>query len=193
MKVRHLHAGDFVRQPWKNGGGMTTELAIHAEGERWLWRVSVADVERSGPFSDFAGYERTLVLLEGDGMELAFGGASPVRIDQRYRPFAFDGACRTECRLLGGPVMDLNLMVDRERAAGSIAVVHLHDEARLPAVSPWTLLYCLDGAIVAQVRRIEHRLEPGELLRIDDPEEGALRVRALGTASCVALLHISRL
>ncbi len=193
MKVRQLRAADFRRQPWKNGAGLTTELAVHEEGGRFLWRLSVADVERSGPFSDFSGYQRTLMLLEGEGMELTIGAAPPLRIDRPHLPLVFDGGCKTECRVLGRGVRDLNLMVDRLRAAASLAVMRLHDEARIPLVAPWTLLYGLEGTVIAQARRIEHRLEAGELLRIDDAAEPMLTVRALHPGASAALIHIVRL
>jgi len=91
MRFRHLTAADFVRQPWKNGGGSTTQLALEGDDDRWLWRLSAADVERSGPFSDFAGYERTIMLLEGDGMDLEIDGrVAPLRTP--FEPFVFDGA-----------------------------------------------------------------------------------------------------
>src|SRR5689334_4844647 len=93
---RHLEAFDYVRQRWKNGGGTTTELAREDAGDRWLWRVSIADVEVSGPFSDFAGYRRIIALLDGNGMALSFDRAPPVIIDRPHEPFAFDGGWRTD-------------------------------------------------------------------------------------------------
>ncbi len=41
--------------------------------DEFLWRVSIADVERDGPFSRFPGIDRTIVLLEGAGMRLRSG------------------------------------------------------------------------------------------------------------------------
>src|SRR5687768_11288563 len=82
MRMRHLKADNYRRQPWKNGGGFTTELMVEPDGDRWLWRLSIANVEQSGPFSDFAGYERTLMLLSGEGMELHFEEAPAMRIDR---------------------------------------------------------------------------------------------------------------
>jgi hypothetical protein len=34
------------------------------------WRVSIAQLDALGPFSDFAGYARKLVLLRGRGVRL---------------------------------------------------------------------------------------------------------------------------
>jgi environmental stress-induced protein Ves len=143
MKVSTRSAREFVRQRWKNGGGTTTELAREGAGERFLWRLSVADVDSSGPFSSFPGYERTIVLLEGDGMELTIDGRV-ARLDRAFEPFVFDGGAATTCRLLGGPCRDLNVIVDRARASARVAVIE--EATRLEAAC--ALLYAPGGDLV---------------------------------------------
>jgi environmental stress-induced protein Ves len=98
--------------PWKNGGGVTREmLRFPATGDSFLWRVSIARVESSGPFSNFNGYQRTMVLLQGAGVRLRFA-AGPDRLLREIGDLVeFDGALATECELLGGDCTDLNLMV----------------------------------------------------------------------------------
>ena len=71
---RLLTPADYRPMPWKNGAGRTTEIAAHPAGaalDAFAWRVSIADVERDGPFSRFPGIDRTIVLLDGAGMRLA--------------------------------------------------------------------------------------------------------------------------
>ena len=81
--------------PWKNGFGTTTEIAIDPPtadvGGRFRWRLSIADVERSGPFSAFPGYERTIMVIAGNGMDLAIGDRPAQRLDRLFEPFAFSG------------------------------------------------------------------------------------------------------
>ena len=51
---RLLKPADYVRMPWKNGGGQTTEIVVHPAGAtlaEFDWRVSIADVDADGPFS----------------------------------------------------------------------------------------------------------------------------------------------
>ncbi|EGD04024.1 hypothetical protein B1M_13530, partial [Burkholderia sp. TJI49] len=51
-------AADLVASPWKNGGGVTREIAAFPPGaalDAFAWRVSVADVGAAGPFSRFDG------------------------------------------------------------------------------------------------------------------------------------------
>ena len=163
MKVQHLKAKDFIRQPWKNGGGFTTELARAP-----LWRLSVAEVGQSGPFSDFAGFERTLMLLSGDGIELDFDQAPSVRIDRPEEPFVFDGGWKTHCRLLGGPVTDMNLMVIRESVRTTLRVLHLPAGPTMLIAAPTSLYYVLRGKAAFGILGLDEVVSSGELLRIDD-------------------------
>ncbi len=107
-----LRAADFRETPWKNGAGTTLELAVHPGGaglDAFEWRVSMARIERSGPFSRFPGVRRTILLVEGDGFEL-IGPGWTKRLDRPLVPFSFDGGEEVDCRLLGGAVRDFNVM-----------------------------------------------------------------------------------
>ena len=193
MIVAHLAARDFERQPWKNGGGFTTQLAAWPREGRPTWRVSVADVAASGPFSDFSGYDRTIVLLEGAGMLLRFDAAPEARIERRWQPFAFDGAWRTECELLGGPVRDLNLIVDREAARGTVEVLLPRPAVERPLRADWTLVYVLSGGLAARVGDAGHRLEIGEALRIDGSGDERLSLSSDGIDPAAAMVEIRTL
>jgi len=122
--LRLLTPADFHQMPWKNGAGRTTEIAVYPPGatlDAFLWRVSVADVERDGPFSRFPGIDRTIVLLEGGGMRLR-SGRSDTRVTTRFAPKNLSGDDAIECKLVAGPCRDLNAMFRRGHARGSVAV-----------------------------------------------------------------------
>lgn len=119
MAVRIVSATEHRRMPWKNGGGATAEIAIGPPGASvaggFDWRLSIASVASDGPFSSFAGYDRLITLLSGDGMVLRLDAREEHRLDRAFQPYAFAGERATTCRLLGGPCEDLNLMVARAR------------------------------------------------------------------------------
>jgi environmental stress-induced protein Ves len=188
-----LRAADHVRQRWKNGGGTTTELARKGDADRWLWRLSVADVERSGPFSDFTGYRRVIVLLDGCGMALSFDDAVPVVLDERYRPFAFDGGWRTHCSLLDGPIRDMNLIVDAARVDASLDVCTLEEGTSFrAAASGCALLHAIDGRFDVTIRGEKVALVPGDTLQIDDCEASPIAATALDKHGVLAHVAIGQ-
>ncbi|MBK1838290.1 HutD family protein [Azospirillum sp. YIM B02556] len=122
--VTRLTPADHRRVPWKNGGGVTTELAVEpmADG-RFLWRVSIADVVEPGPFSAFPGYDRLIAVVEGDGMRLSVDGAPPVERHRMDPAFAFPGEAPVWCEPTAGPIRDVNLMLDRASATGALTLL----------------------------------------------------------------------
>jgi environmental stress-induced protein Ves len=107
MAITYLPASGHRRVPWRNGGGFTWEVAVQGAAD-FDWRMSIAEVNQDGPFSPFPGYNRIITVLSGAGMALTVDGVEH-RVEPR-RPFRFDGASQTECRLLDGPVRDFNVI-----------------------------------------------------------------------------------
>jgi hypothetical protein len=102
--------------PWRNGKGTTTEVMISPAGamlDAFDWRISMADVTEDGPFSAFPGIDRTLAVLDGAGLMLEVDGGPGKKVSRTTRPLEFPGDARTKARLLGGPVVDLNVMTRR--------------------------------------------------------------------------------
>jgi environmental stress-induced protein Ves len=120
-----IRQSSFIAAPWKNGGGVTHEvIRVPQNGDSFRWRVSVANIDASGPFSDFAGYNRRMVLLRGRGLSLKFGNAERRSLQSIGDLAEFDGGMATYCELLNGPCVDLNLMVLKSVTANA-AVEHL--------------------------------------------------------------------
>ena len=123
--VRVLRAAERAASPWKNGGGVTREVAAWPEGSDlggFHWRVSLADVAQGGPFSCFPGVDRVITVVRGAGMLLAVDGTEH-RIDAPYQPFAFSGDAATDCQLLQGPLLDFNVMTRRKNTSARVDVV----------------------------------------------------------------------
>jgi uncharacterized protein len=102
-------------EPWKNGGGVTRTLAADPDGR---WRVSIADIERDGPYSRFPGYDRVSVVLSGEGVTLQ--GEGVLVALQPREPAPFGGGDVLQSTLIGGPVRVLNLFVRRGEAVASV-------------------------------------------------------------------------
>ncbi len=92
----------FKTIPWKNGLGETTELAINdnASLDDFIWRISIASVINDGVFSDFSGYDRNLVLIEGKGINLQHDAKSTDLLEKTLDVASFDGGGETLGRLL---------------------------------------------------------------------------------------------
>ncbi len=106
---------------WKNGLGWTHEIAIAPrgaalDGGAFDWRLSIAEVEADSDFSPLPGVDRTIALLEGDGMLLS-DGASETVLERRGQLLGFSGDAAMHCRLSGGACRDFNVMTRRDRAS----------------------------------------------------------------------------
>jgi uncharacterized protein len=126
MSWHRIALKDVPPSPWRNGGGMTHELVVFPVREHWHWRMSIAAIERHGPFSRFEGVRRWLAVMQGTGVRLSIGGASHT-LTTASDPLAFDGAAEALCEPLGGDTLDFNLMVRHgrghmQRVSGGMAL-----------------------------------------------------------------------
>jgi environmental stress-induced protein Ves len=115
--IRLLSPLAYRVKPWKNGGGTTTEIAVHPEGAGWddfHWRVGIAEIRQSGPFSSFPGIDRSIMLFDcppDSGMTLTIDGASVEMVQHEFIDFA--GEAVTHGLLRGEAVRDFNVMSRR--------------------------------------------------------------------------------
>jgi environmental stress-induced protein Ves len=176
----------FTPAPWKNGGGITHEaMRVPDGGDSFRWRVSVAHIDASGPFSEFAAHNRKMVLLQGAGLELRFGDGAHKTLRKVGDLVEFDGALAAHCELLKGPCVDLNLMVSKadvvavrvERFIESLAVSAPRNET--------TLIFPIDRKITLQITGGKTAaLEPWDLAVLS---QCAGRINRLEAAnSCVS-------
>lgn len=165
MKMRLIRRAGLAGMPWKNGGGITHEVAAWPEGaglDDFLWRISIAEVAGDGPFSTFDGVDRTLTLLEGAGIALEFSGGGGATLARGSAPFSFPGEAAVTGVLLSGPIHDLNVMSRRGK------VLHHVD---LPAAGetpgPDTrAMICRAGPVTCG----GHDMETGDVLLLDEGE-----------------------
>lgn len=135
MPAQFVRFAQMKPTPWRNGGGMTREVALHSDATLhpdFLWRVSIATVDRDGPFSRFDGVDRSFAVLEGEGLTLSFAPGGDVALKRGDQPFSFPGEAAVSGLLTKGPTTDLNLLTRRG--------FYRHSMERLTIIRPLALL-----------------------------------------------------
>lgn len=152
MSVQVLRAAERLAVPWKNGGGVTRELAAAPAGagmEAFDWRISIAEVAAGGPFSSFPGVDRVLTVIAGEGLSLAIDGRPAVVLGAASPPLAFSGEARCEAALRAGPIRDLNVMVRRGGWRVEVRRRSLHADEAIACGAGFTLLLALESVGVS--------------------------------------------
>ena len=129
MTFHVVRFDDVKPQPWKNGGGVTRELLAWPAAADWLVRISVADIEKDGPFSAFPGIKRSITVLSGAGIRLG----EPLNVELRTSdpPVTFSGDLTPDCELVNGPTRDLNAMFNEKAGTGVLQRLRSGDKAKL--------------------------------------------------------------
>lgn len=135
-------------EPWANGLGQTAVILREPDDGTWRVRISIAQVESDGPFSELVDTQRLLVPLDG-AMELRFPEGRTQRAN-RFGVLRFDGSPAPHGVLPEGPTRDFNLML-RNGARGDLFARTLVDSMVLPAEpgTRWLVYLHRGGASVA--------------------------------------------
>ncbi len=115
-RLRLIPAHDYRRERWRNGLGWTREIWTFPElAADWDWRLSIAEIERDGPFSTFDGIDRELVLLHGNGVRLRFDDGEVRDVAPPHGRMRFAGERAVSGEPIDGTTHDFNLMWRRDR------------------------------------------------------------------------------
>jgi environmental stress-induced protein Ves len=167
--ITHLPASGYTAMPWRNGAGTTHEIMVDdtpgTSSAPFRWRLSMADLAGDGPFSELPDVDRILVLLAGDDVKLMIDGAAPAPLGH-HEAIAFPGDVPTSLTMAAGTGRDLNLMWDRTRAEGSVAIRQIGDEVRIDA--PTAFAIALGGSANVAIDDEEHVLGEQDALQVDD-------------------------
>ena len=183
-----LRASDYQRVRWKNDGGWTTEIARDpsAGSDDFRWRVSIADIESDGPFSNFPGVDRDLLLLAGNGIELDIDGAPPLRLTERFQRVHFGGESNVDCRLLAGPTRDFNVMARRDVVRAEVVARPLVGSMVIfPEDGVEWLVHAFAGDAHARSAHHEVALPAGSTLKLDFDDGERARVVIEGAGELV--------
>jgi len=133
--------------PWKNGGGSTTEIAISPAGaglDEFDWRVSLATISQSGPFSSFPGVDRSLALVDGDGVLLDFGDERFV-LSPSEPLIEFAGEDAVHATVTGLHTTDFNVMTRRGVCRHRLELRAVRGKEALKRRAGTTILFLAEG------------------------------------------------
>jgi environmental stress-induced protein Ves len=146
MGIHCFERDELIATPWKNGGGMTQEIACSpapADLHSFDWRLSIAHISSDGGFSAFPGVDRVITLLEGAGVHLSSpAGGIDHALSTPLTPFAFAGEAAVQARLLGPHCHDLNVMTRRGVWQAQVSIIR---EARLILPASAGMLLAMHG------------------------------------------------
>jgi environmental stress-induced protein Ves len=192
LKPQRLDPAGYRRTPWKNGGGVTVDIAdAYLPGatvggwDGMVWRFGHTRIEQPGPFSDLSGFDRHLMVLDGSGLLLHPAEAPSLDVRRPFQPVSFDGGWRITSELTAGPVAVLNLLADR-RLAETLLEFHTAPAAvKLP--ESIGLLYAPQAARVA-IDGEDYSLAPDAAIRMEGDLPMTIEVKAGGVAvACIRL------
>jgi environmental stress-induced protein Ves len=149
MKTTLLKSEDYARSPWKNGGGIFTDIAdahrADAPTRDWdslLWRFASTPIVAPGPFSHMSGIDRLQMVIGGRGLVLK----SPTQEFDEREPFTtvrFTGEMEIVTELEAGPVEVVNLM--GRRGAVAIELEALREPGERQLATGTHLVYAARG------------------------------------------------
>lgn len=169
MSIQFIQTVDAHAIPWKNGGGITRELLTWPplSGDDWSMRVSVATIDREGPFSAFSGIQRWFAVLDGAGVQLHFGPASQKMVPGDA-PLFFQGKDAPGCQLIDGSTQDLNLM----SRGGSSTMKLIANGDAFVAGTGVSAMYCVVPGIFSDNQGNHLAMKAHTLLWDDDCKPG---------------------
>jgi uncharacterized protein len=169
--VTLLDPSHYRRTPWKNGGGVTIDIA-EQEG---LWRFGRTPITSPGPFSDYSGFDRIQIIVRGRGLVLQTPDGE-LNLRRPFVPVRFAGETPITSRLEAGAVDVVNLIGRRDAVRIQLDLTQTRgDLALAPGVH---LAYCANGPATLSYAGQRHDLVTHHTLRIDASGPTTLRCEA---------------
>jgi len=170
--IRIQRAAGRAETRWKNGGGVTRQVAVSPPGSGLAdfgWRISIATIAACGPFSVFPATDRELVVLKGV-LRLSIEGRGEVVV-QPGSPsvrFAADVPCVGEPQ--EAPVTDVNVMTRRGEFSSRTSWLTIERRHIVRAQAGRTFLLAADPVTLV-ARDLAYELHAHDLAEFE-PEDG---------------------
>ncbi|WP_249976445.1 HutD/Ves family protein [Vreelandella olivaria] len=125
---------------WRNGGGITRVVACQVGAEPPGWRISIAELDKAGPFSVIPEVTRHFTVIGDQPVTLLFSKQCAVLAP--HESVTFDGETAVSCLLPNGPSRALNVMYQPQNwqarvtwlVAGEPFMRNLHADTLLFAI-----------------------------------------------------------
>ncbi len=141
---------NLVSTPWKNGKGTTRQIIRYPEDstlDDFIFRVSIASVTETGPFSSYPKIDRSLAVLEGSDLELNLNNKIILFIPQNTI-IHFDGVDKAVVTACQNDVLDFGVMSRQGLAIHTLEKMSIHSDESFTRKMPYTLLFSLNPSAV---------------------------------------------
>jgi environmental stress-induced protein Ves len=187
--MRILRAADYRRMPWKNGGGETREILVSPPGaplNELDWRISLATIASDGPFSFFAGIDRTLSIIQGAGIRLFVDDKAPELLLDNSDPYTFAGESTTSATLVDSTIVDLNVMTRRSTYRHSVRRLSCDGRLQLQISADTAIVFCQRGEVLCASNGTSDRLQ-AEDCAVFDGDTASIELSAAAPSELIVI------
>ncbi len=205
MTVENYHLytqADYTEQRWKNGRGTTIELVKELSSDEspdkssandsFDWRLSMATLAQDGDYSNFAGIDRTQVMLKGSEVQLEIIANSVAPKNISLAPLnyiAFSGEDIVKCHLPNADSATMfNVMSDNQFGSHRVEVVSSEVFDKVDVSCDILLIFVANGALSFTMNGDTCRLEPNQLLQIKANNSRQISVKESENLHCDLIL-----
>ena len=148
--LRLIRRSEMIEGPWRNGMGVSWEIASHKEqgAAEFSWRFAKARIDRDVPFSIYPGIDRIFMQISGNGLDLEFEGGKVLQVHESFVPHSFACDVPLNCKLRDGPCFDLNLFTARGAYEAQANVLKLNGMEALDLTGVEAVFFALKGSAV---------------------------------------------
>ncbi|OBZ82949.1 N-alpha-acetyl-L-2,4-diaminobutyric acid deacetylase [Choanephora cucurbitarum] len=189
---------DYKSQSWKNGLGMTDEIAIYPSDkdftkDDFFWRFSTNLMHADCNFSVFPGYDCTTILLPGTQqkqptLSLSHLGTESTTKVQPLFPYTWQGEWTTTCKVSRAPVRCLQFMLRRKLGKAQIRIEKIGayetdlqgdvDSGKNMLFGAFAIVYVVEGVVSVKLdenhaHRQNFELVSGQTLYIERDEDAS--------------------
>ena len=171
--IELLKSSSYQSGPWKNGKGLTHQIAIFPANasileKNFLWRISTAEVRLADPFSTYPDWDRKLIVWTGEGLLLNGKSLIP------NTPIGFSGEELIHCDPIGhSPVVDFGIIYKKKYIRAELEVLRISLPTTLSFESGTFFLFLAKGE---NCQTNEVNLAMGDSIKIEN--ENKIRIQS---------------